>query len=261
MTSGTSIMRRLIINISSFTALFLSTQRKPRDPRQICAEDDSPRGGSRACQGSTRSQEEGSLRRCTQPWHYSPASRSHYLGWPPLWEPLQERRANSETKPLTGTLHRFARRFLFHLSCLMFSMRKPSALGCIYGVTLPQSGGVSVMKAWDSPLSSVHFRSWPSASSRSLSLIHKFSQTQSRGFPNRRSLENTKPWEASCFLAAQKLTSFFFVVHTYGNAVSKFWKVLHDSVDRLLSLRFLKNKQTNNQNKASHQQQTIKSVF
>lgn len=58
------------------------------------------------------------------------------------------------------------------------------------GFTLPQSGGVSVANALDAPLSSMHFRSWLSPSSRSLSLIHKFSQIQSRGFPDRRSLEN-----------------------------------------------------------------------
>lgn len=62
----------------------------------------------------------------------------------------------------------------------------------LYYNTLPQSGGVNVAKSLVTPLSSVHVSSGLSISSWSLSLIHKFSQAQSRGFPDRRSLETNK---------------------------------------------------------------------
>lgn len=61
------------------------------------------------------------------------------------------------------------------------------------GFTLPQSSRGKVPKVIISPLSSVHFSSWPSPSSCSLRLIHKFSQIQSRGFPDSRSLKKKKP--------------------------------------------------------------------
>lgn len=68
------------------------------------------------------------------------------------------------------------------------------------GFTLPQSSRGKVPKVIISPLSSVHFSSWPSPSSCSLRLIHKFSQIQSRGFPDSRSLKKKKtPTRPSMF--------------------------------------------------------------
>lgn len=110
------------------------------------------------------------------------------------------------------------------------------------GFTLPQSSRGKVPKVIISPLSSVHFSSWPSPSSCSLRLIHKFSQIQSRGFPDSRSLKKKNP-NTSIDVQSESGRSSNVTrtaCGTYGCEMLKFWKVRQDNVERLLSLKFLK---------------------
>lgn len=55
---------------------------------------------------------------------------------------------------------------------------------CILG-PLPQWGGLSLVRGFLPPPSSIHLSSWASASSPSHSFIHMFSQEQCSGFPER----------------------------------------------------------------------------
>lgn len=133
--------------------------------------------------------------------------------------------------------------YFFSFFCTFYTSSQLFCEMGLYSNTLPQSGGVNVAKSLVTPLSSVHVSSGPSISSWSLSLIHKFSQAQSRGFPDRRSLEMNKHSYMRKYRKKKKvcvggcLLSVLCV--TYGNEMLKFWNVLHDSMERLLSLRFL----------------------
>lgn len=100
---------------------------------------------------------------------------------------------------------------------------------CILG-PLPQWGGLSLVRGFRPPPSSIHLSSWASASSPSHSFIHMFSQEQCSGFPERilhtqrntvlniesHTDTNTHMYEGMRTHALMFFNSLFYIIHDGG---------------------------------------------